>query len=147
MDEEKWREHYRKSNKHKVFVKVMLKNGKHFFFNDYSVWKEIKEYCESKLTFIEEMHFQFRSHKCVLNLGDPVGVYLIRSVMGEMGCDSVNFLTLGLLKEDGMVHKQMWMVPELLKDMEYTDPIEDCFEEAIIYNEEKKANAKKQVQA
>ena len=145
MDEEKWREHYRSSNKDKVWVKVMTKDGKHFFFDGkHETWAKVKKHCESKKTFVKEMHLQFRSHKCVLDIGDPAGIYLVRSAMGEMGAGTTNFLTLGLLKDDGLVHKQMWMIPELLKDLEYEDEVEDCFEEAIIYNEEKtKAKSEK----
>ena len=143
MDDSKWREHYKKSNKQRVFIKVMLKDGRHFFFHEYDTWQEIKKYCKTKSTFIEEMHFQFRSHKCVLNIGDPVGIYLVRSAMGEMGAKTTNYLTFGLLKEDGLVYKQMWMVPELLRDLEYEDPIGECFEEAIIYNGKEKAYTKK----
>ena len=41
----------------------------------------------------------------------------------------------------------MWMVPELIKDMEFEEDIEDCFEEAFIYDEKKKKIQQEQVQA
>jgi len=147
MDESKWIDFYQKASKHKVWVKVMTKDGKHFFFDQAKEWLKVKDHCEEKCTFIEDMELQFRSHKCPLDItGDEAGAYLCHSAMGEMGGDTTHFLTFGVLKSDGLVHKQMWMVPELLKDQEYADAIEDCFEEAIIYNEKKKKNNQEQVQ-
>lgn len=144
MDESKWRDFYSKASRHDVWVKIMTGDQKHFFLMEKELkrWsEEVKTYCDENNTPVKEVHLQFRSHKCVMDLKDSQGVYLVRSAMGEMGGDTLSFITFGVLKRDGLVHKQMWMVPELLKDKEYADPIEDCFEEAIIYNEKKKEDA------
>ena len=149
MDEAKWKEHYQTCNLRKVWVKVMTSDGEHFFFDEYNTWKEIKQYCIRNEVNVEEMHLQFRSHKCVLNIDGAEGIYLIRSVMGALGAESTNYYTVGVLK-DGKVHKQMWLVPELIAEKEYIDDLENCFEEALIYNvgkKEKKANGEAQVQA
>jgi len=143
MDESKWRDFYSKASKRDVWVKVMTGDQKHFFFMEKELagWvDDVKTHCYDNSTFVKEVHLQFRSHKCVMDLKDSLGVYLVRSAMGEMGGDTTNFITFGVLERDGLVHKQMWMVPELLKDKEYSDPMTDCFEEAIIYNEKKKAD-------
>tara|TARA_B100001123_G_C14748739_1_gene803975 strand:- start:28 stop:468 length:441 start_codon:yes stop_codon:yes gene_type:complete len=143
MDEAKWRDFYSKASKHDVWVKVMTNDQKHFFLMEKELkgWiDDVKTHCYESNTFVEEVHLQFRSHKCVMDLKDSLGVYLVRSAMGEMGGVTTSYLTFGVLKKDGLVHKQMWMVPELLKDKEYADPMKDCFEEAIIYNEKTKAD-------
>ena len=149
MDSSKWRDYYKKANKQQVHIKVLLKDNKHFFFplKSYYIWKEVGEYCNVNGTFVKEMELQFRSHKCPLEIKDPVALYLVRSAMGEMGGDTTNYVTFGVLKEDGKVYKQMWMVPELIKDMEFEEDIEDCFEEAFIYDEKKKKIQQEQVQA
>ena len=143
MDESKWRDFYLKASKQDVWVKVMTDVHIHFFFREKELARwvdDVKTHCYDNSKFVKEVHLQFRSHKCVMDLKDSRGVYLVRSAMGEMGGDTTNFITFGVLKRDGLVHKQMWMVPELLKDKEYSDPMTDCFEEAIIYNEKKKAD-------
>lgn len=141
MDESKWRDFYSKASKHDVWVKVMTDDQTHFFFTEKEIKRwldDVKTHCYDNGTFVKEVHLQFRSHKCVMDLEGSLGVYLVRSAMGEMGGATIKFITLGVLKSDGLVHKQMWMVPELLKDKEYADPIKDCFQEAIIHNEKKK---------
>jgi hypothetical protein len=145
MDAEKWRKHYQTCDINVVWVKVMTTDGEHFFFSDYGVWQEVKNHCEKKSVFIEDLHLQFRSHKCIMDVADAEGLYLVRSVMGAMGGQSANYYTVGVLK-DKEVHKQMWLVPELVMEKEMVDNLDQCFEEAIIYNEKKKTNRKKQVQ-
>ena len=53
--------------------------------------------------------------------------------MGQMCSENKQFYTTGILK-DGIVYKQMWLVPELIVEKELEDDIEDCFEEALIRN-------------
>ena len=42
--------------------------------------------------------------------------------------------TIGLLDSKDNMHKTMWFTPALVEEMKTIDPIEDCFEEAIVYN-------------
>jgi len=65
--------------------------------------------------------------------------------MGTMGGASTNYYTFGVLK-DGKMHKEMWLVPELIMEKEMVDDLDQCFEEVIIYNEKKKKNTEEQVQ-
>jgi hypothetical protein len=145
MDEEKWIKHYQTCDINAVWVKVMTSDGKHFFFSDYKVWQEVKSHCEKNFVFIEDLHLQFRSHKCIMDVRNAKGLYLVRSVMGTMGGPSANYYTVGVLKGKE-VHKQMWLVPELIMEKEMVDDPDQCFEEAMIFNEKKKTNRKKQVQ-
>jgi hypothetical protein len=147
MDDEKWAKFYSsdKKNVSKIFIKVMTSDGEHFFFSDYDKWYSIKEYCQKNSVFIKDLHLQFRSNKCPMDIGNPNAIYLVRSALGSIGQPTKNYYTFGVLKDDGLVHKQMWLVPELILDKEYTDDLSACFEEALIYNDEKKKNRKKQV--
>lgn len=141
MDEQKWKDHYSKCDYNRIWVKMMTDDGKHFFFSDYDDWYKVQDYCKENSVFIKDMHLQFRSHQCIMELGDIEGLYFVRSVMGAMGQKSKNFFTVGLLK-DGMVHKKMWLVPELIVEKEMIDPLDQCFEEAMLYNEKKRKNRK-----
>jgi len=56
--------------------------------------------------------------------------------MGQMGGDTKHYFTTGKVLND-KVEKKMWITPELIVDKEYDDEIENCFEEAIIYDKTK----------
>lgn len=146
MDNKKWSEFYSsdKNNVSKIFIKVKTSDGEHFFFSEYDTWYLIKEYCEKKFVFIEDMHLQFRSNRNIIDIGDCDAVYFVRSALGAIGQPTKNYYTVGILNGD-IVHKQMWLIPELILDQEYDDDLSSCFLEALIYNG-KKENSKKQIQ-
>ena len=141
MDQDKWRKFFRSGvNIHTTWVKVMLDNGEHHFFSDFNKWLDLKELCEKKSLFISEMELQFRSHRVKIEIGDDAeAIYFIRSIMGSMGAPSKNYYTVGILR-DGVVHKKMFLTPELMVDKEMENPISECFTEAMIYNEKAKKN-------
>jgi len=89
--------------------------------------------------FVEELYLQFRSHEVEIDVKDTDAIYLIRSVMGQMGNKTHQYYTTGRL-EGGKMHKQMWLIPELIVEKELSDELDECFEEAIIYNEKAKKN-------
>tara|TARA_Y100000817_G_C16432195_1_gene356886 strand:+ start:17 stop:430 length:414 start_codon:yes stop_codon:yes gene_type:complete len=128
---DKWLERYR-SNKRATWVNVRLTNGEEHYYDQYEGWRSLKERCDKENIFIQEMSLQFRSHQVDIDLTDAEGIYLIRSLMGQLGGNTRDYLTTGILKGD-KVYKKMWIVPELIVDKEMTDSVEDCFEEALIY--------------
>lgn len=144
MDDEKWAKFYSsdKKNVSKIFIKVMTSDGNHFFFHEYDDWYSIKDHCYKNSVFVKDLHLQFRSTKCVIDVSKSNAIYLVRSALGAIGQPTKNYFTVGLLKDDGLVHKQMWLIPELILDKEYTDELSACFEEALIYHDEKKTNRK-----
>jgi hypothetical protein len=58
---------------------------------------------------------------------------MVRSVKGEFGGSTKNCYTTGYLKNN-VVHKTMWITPELVEESSYVDDLDNCFEEAIIYH-------------
>ena len=128
---DKWLERYR-SNKRATWVNVRLTNGEEHYYDQYEGWRSLKERCDKENLFIQEMSLQFRSHQVDIDLTDAEGIYLIRSLMGQLGGNTRDYLTTGILKGD-KVHKKMWIIPELIVDKQMTDSVEDCFEEALIY--------------
>lgn len=135
MNREKWRKDYSK-NKQACWVRVRLTNGQEINFHDYDTWYEIKKICETNSVFFEEFHFQFRSHRVTMDVTDCEAVYFVRSVLGRIGGQTKHLYVFGKLK-DGVIHKQLWMVPELILENSYDETIENCFEEAIIHDETK----------
>ena len=61
--------------------------------------------------------------------------------MGQIGGDTSQFYTVCKIVGD-KVYKQMWVLPELVMDKEYEDTLENCFEEAIIYDKTQKNRQK-----
>ena len=133
---DKWIDAYR-TNKSAVWIRCTLSNGEELFYDKFDGWKEIKKKCESDKLFFKSLSLQFRSHKVDVDVSDCDGVYLIRSVMGQIGSDTRNYYTFGRIFGD-KVKKQMWLVPELIVDKEFEESINDCFAETIIYNEASK---------
>lgn len=133
---DKWLEAYR-TNKTAVWIRCTLSNGEELFFDKFEGWKTIKQKCESEKIFLNNLSLQFRSHKIDLDTTDCDAVYLIRSVMGQIGSETKNYYTFGRIYGD-KVKKQMWLVPELIIDKEFEETTNECFAEAIIRNETKK---------
>lgn len=137
MDKEKWLKQYR-TNKKAVWIRCKLTNGEEFNYDKFEGWRAIKDKCDKENLFLSELYLQYRSHKATIDISQDVdGVYLIRSLLGAIGSDSKEYYTVGLVKGDN-VSKKMWITPELVLDKEYEDEVENCFEEAIIYDKTKK---------
>ena len=149
MDNKKWAEFYRSdpSNTKKIFIKVMTDDGKHFFLpvssdGDFSGWmEEVKDHCTENSVFIQDLHLQFRTNRIIINVDVADALYVVRSVLGAIGQKTQNFITIGVLV-GGELTKSMYRVPELIKEKEYLDTLDNCFDEAIIYREQTQTNRK-----
>ena len=128
-----------RQDKTSVWVKVKLTNDKEFYFTNYKgSWEGIKATCDFKNLFIKEFILQFRSHEVIIDIPeDADAFYFVRSILGQMGADCQHYYTVGIIKGDN-VQKDMYIIPELIKDKSYEDNIESCFEEGIIYDGRKK---------
>lgn len=136
MNKKAWLKKFR-NNKSAVWINVQLTNGQEFYYDEFEGWRKIKEKCDKENLFIRELILRFRSHEVTIDLEDAEAVYLIRSILGQMGADTKQYYTTGILK-NGVVYKKMWMIPELIVDKEMKNDIEECFEEALIYDKTKK---------
>lgn len=135
MDREKWLKKYR-SNKNAIWIRCKLTDGQEFNIDKFEEWLQVKNKCDQENLYFKELYLQYRSHKVELELSDSDGIYLIRSVLGSMGSDTRQYYTFGNIRGE-KVAKQMWITPELVIDKEYEDEVENCFEEAIIYDKTK----------
>ena len=116
---------------------VTVKDGTEYFIDSTQRWHELKRYCDNNNVFINKLSIQFKSHRERIDIKDIDGIYFVKSVIGMLGAESKQTYTIGKLK-DGIVHKTMWLIPELIIEREYDDRESDCFQESIIYDKEKK---------
>jgi hypothetical protein len=125
---EDWLEEYRK-DKSKLWIIVSISSGEEFYFTDYNYWFAIK----SKGLNVTKIKLQYRSNVVEKSFFDCDGVYLIRSVLGRPSEDTIQTMTIGTVI-DGIVHKDVFVVPSLVLRDNYKDSLEECFEEAIIWS-------------
>lgn len=124
-----------------TWIKCKLSNGEDLYSCLSDKITNIKKYCIEHNTYIVNAGLQFRSNTLKQNTADAEGVYLVKSVKGQMGGNTIYCVVIGLL-ENGTVKKQAYCTPELVKIYDAEDKIEDCFEEMLIYNDQK-ANKEK----
>jgi hypothetical protein len=126
-----------KKDKTLTWFKVTLSDKLDYYFSNYSEWADIKRICESNKLNVISISLQYKSNSCNVDTIDADGVYLIRSALGAMGEVTKQTITIGKLYNN-IVYKTMWVVPELVEQLNDQDVIENCFEEAIIYNDKQK---------
>ncbi|NBP01092.1 MAG: hypothetical protein EBU90_13345 [Proteobacteria bacterium] len=132
-----WLTEYKK-NKTLTWFKVTLSDKLDYYFNQYEDWFDIKKICQSCKLNIISISLQYKSNSCNIDTIDADGVYLVRSALGAIGETTKQTITIGKLY-NSIVYKTMWVVPELVEQLNDQDKIENCFEEAIIYNDKQKA--------
>lgn len=136
MNNEKFREKYKKNNR-AIWIRCKLTNGEEFNLDEHKDWTNLKGKCEQERLYFSELYLQYKSHKESIDIENSDGIYIVKSVMGQMGGETKNYFTTGIVNGE-KVKKKMWITPELIVTNEYEDEIENCFEEAIIYDKTEK---------
>jgi hypothetical protein len=134
---DQWLEEYRK-DKYKVWIRATLSNGTEYYLPNHDQWVALQSVCKDQQLNVLKLGLQYRSHFVEVDTSDCDGVYLIRSLIGVMGENSKQSITIGKVYGD-TVKKTMWVTPELIAELTSEDKIEDCFKEALIlhYDKEK----------
>lgn len=127
-----WLEEYKK-DKYKTWIRAVLSSGSEVYLTDYSEWLELKEHCIDNKLSVKKIGLQYRSHSIEIDTSDSEGVYLTRSIIGSVGRSTRQTFTIGRLV-GSIVKKTIWIIPELIKEFDDEDKVENCFEEALIYN-------------
>lgn len=127
-----WLEEYRK-NKYNIWVRAITNDGQEIYLRDYDEWKILKKFCQDNKLSIEKIGLQYRSNSIEIDTSGTDGVYLVRSILATFGQQEKQTYTVGKLYET-KVKKTIWILPELIQQLEEEDPVDRCFEEAIIYN-------------
>lgn len=127
-----WLEEYKK-NKYNTWIRAILTNSQEIYLKEYSEWLDLKTYCIKNNLGIIKVGLQYRSHSIEVDLNNTDGAYLVRSILATFGQEEKQTYTIGKII-GSKVHKTIWIIPELIQHIEEEDTIEQCFEEAIIYN-------------
>jgi len=135
-DKKRWSEVFR-TNVRATWLIVTLKYGTEYFIDNTKRWHELKRYCDNNEVFLSKLSIQFKSHRERIDITNIDGIYFAKSVVGMLGAESKQTYTIGKIK-DGVVHKTLWLIPELIVEKEYKDYESGCFEESIIYDKKKK---------
>lgn len=135
-DREKWSQVF-KTNVRATWLIITLKDGTEYFIDNTDRWHELKRYCDNNKIFLSKLSIQFKSHRERIDITNIDGIYFAKSVIGILGAESKQTYTIGKIK-DGIVHKTLWLIPELIVEKEYEDYESGCFEESIIYDKAKK---------
>lgn len=134
-----WRKIYLDSPelKKNIWVFIKLSNESEIYLKHYNQWFDLKNWLKNTNNSISQVGLRYRSNQISVEVNDCDGVYLVRSIKGEFGGRTKECYTIGKIT-DNIVDKTMWLTPELIEESSFKDKIEDCFEEAIIYNEQKR---------
>lgn len=127
-----WLEEYKK-NKYNTWIRAILSNSQEIYLRQYAEWLTLKEYCKKNNLGVNKIGLQYRSNSIEVDTSNTDGVYLTRSILATFGQEEKQTYTIGKL-HGTKVKKTIWIIPELLQHIEEEDNIEQCFEEAIIYN-------------
>jgi hypothetical protein len=133
---DQWLKEYRK-DKYKVWIRATLSDSTEYYLPNHESWVELKPICENNKLNIIKIGLQYRSNFIEVDTADTDGVYLIKSIIGMMGENSKQTITIGKLYGT-IVKKTMWITPELISELQSEDNIDDCFKEALILNYGKK---------
>lgn len=133
---EDWKKEYRK-DKRSVWIRVTLSDNSEFFFKfqtkaQYEEWYQIKDICLSKNLIVTKIKLQYKSNCVEHNISSDLdGVYLIRSMVGVIGGDSIQTVTIGEINKE-VVYKTVYSTPDLRPKDNYTDSIDNCFKEGVL---------------
>lgn len=132
-----WSKVYSSNNNHKnIWIVLDMSNGDTLYLKDYDEWLTLRQYCIENNLKINSVGLQYKTNLVKTDTSNKDGVYLIRSVKGQMGGSSRDCFTIGIIDGE-KVKKTMWLTPELVEDSSYEDDISNCFEEAIVLNNAK----------
>lgn len=139
---ENWQQYYLNSkNSKNIWIFVQTYDDTDIYLEHYQDWLDFKTYCLENNIVIKNIGLQYKSHLVKTYSGDADAVYVIRSVKGQMGGTSRDCHTIGIVYGND-VKKTMWLTPELIEDSSYVDTLENCFEEALIYNAKQRESSR-----
>ena len=133
---EGWAAAYQAGGRKRIWIMVKFSDGRMIYLTDYSQWLALKPEVEELNLRIIEIGLRFRTHEITVDTSKADAVYIVRSVMAQFGGDTVHFYTTGAY-DGNVVSKTRWHVPALVEESKEENDIEDCFEEALIYNGKK----------
>ena len=138
--EEAWSQAYTKNKnecKRNAWVVFKTNDGNINFLSATESMEEIKNFCNSNRRHIIELGLRYKSHDIKHDIEGAEAVYVVKSMRASMADENMYCIVLGKLV-DGKVHKVAYKTPELIELYNDIDPVEECFEEGLIFNETEK---------
>lgn len=139
-----WKKFYlqnKQENKKKTWIFFQTSDDKEIYLKEYNEWLTIQDYIDKKSLKIISVGLRHKTNKIVVDTSIADAVYLVRSVKGEFGAVTRQCFTIGKINGN-KVEKTMWLTPELIEESSYIDNIDECFPEAVVYNDKEKRKAK-----
>lgn len=124
---------YYKTNKNVVWIKGILTNDEEIFLSDFKLWTALANRLENERLFFKKLSLQFKSHELELDTSGCQGIYLVRSVIGQLTGYTKETITFGKVNGNN-IYKTVYMSPELIEEESYQDILANSFEEAIVYD-------------
>lgn len=125
-------EYNKGKNTKNIWIVVETDSDKYFLQN-FDDWLKFKSNCDRSNIKLKSVGLQYKSHHVKQDVSKSDGAYVIRSVKANFGGDSIDTFVTGVVNGTE-VNKILWSIPALIPEDEFVEKIEDCFEEAIIYN-------------
>lgn len=76
-------------------------------------WLGLKKHVENHNLYIKDMVLRFRDHVEVIGSGAPA-YYFVHMVLANIVGWVQTFYKIGTLREDGKIHGETWIIPELM---------------------------------
>lgn len=117
-----------------IWIIVKTSDNQDIYLQDYSQWLTINYYCNTNKLTIDSISLQYRSHVVTKDTKNCDGVYLAKTVKGQMGGETRHCYSIGTL-HDNIIRKTLWLTPELIEDLSFDDNVEDCLKQALVVYE------------
>jgi hypothetical protein len=119
-----------------TWVLCVLNDGRWAYVSQDEDFRNIKKFCIDNKVFIEQLSLKYKSHVVKFDTEGGDGVYIVKSVKGAINAETVDCIVLGKIDGD-KVYKKAFKSPELVEMYSDTDCVDNCFLEALIYNEKR----------
>lgn len=125
------------AQRRKIWIIVHTSDNQDVYLDDYDKWLTMQSYCDENNLKINAVSLQYRSHVVKIETVDCDGVYLTKTAKGQMGGQTKHCYGVGLVCGN-KVKRTLWTTPELIKDLEFEDDLNNCLEKALVLYGEKK---------
>lgn len=139
LGKESFRKFYRSltdTERRTIFIIVGTSDGQEVYLTEYKQWLSFGDYISQTGSRIDKISLQYRSHVVPIDTSNSDGVYLVKTAKGQMGGATKDCYSVGIVKGN-KVYRQLYITPELIKDIEFEDDLNCCIEEALILHEQK----------
>lgn len=120
-----------------VWIYFLTDRKEKIFLKKWKDWLTVQEYCILNNRQILEVGLRYKGNEVNIDISKYDGVYIVKSSRGQIGHESRNTFTIGLI-EGHVVHKTHWLLPELMADLSFEDSLESCYQPAVFLNVKKR---------